>query len=72
MGRGPSVVTRRGTWSLTMPPSVVQAWKAVANFHDERGCIFVEELLHRKTPTMSHGDVIHHLKLVNEVIQPVC
>ena len=60
----------RGTWELTLEPSVIQAWEAVAHQYDSRGLELVEEWLD-KAAIKSHGDAIHHLMLSSQVIRPV-
>lgn len=66
----PAVMTWRGTWELTLPPSVIEAWEAVALKHCGHGCIVVGELLDADVVRF-HGDAIHHLKFLNPVIRPV-
>ncbi|RHZ45012.1 uncharacterized protein CDV56_100434 [Aspergillus thermomutatus] len=68
----PAVITWRGTWEFTLRPPVVQAWEAVALEHcGHRSIIIVKELLDAGVVVKSHGDAIHHLKLLNPVIRPL-
>ncbi|KAL3478451.1 hypothetical protein BJX99DRAFT_245588 [Aspergillus californicus] len=66
----PVVITRRGTEEFALRPPVVQAWEAVALKRGLGSTIVVEELLDAGTVIRSHGDAIHHLKLLNPVIRP--
>jgi hypothetical protein len=67
----PAMLTWRGTWELALRPLVVQAWEAVALKHYGPGTVLVKELLDIGAVVKSHGDAIHHLKLLTLVIQPV-
>ncbi|KAK0748114.1 hypothetical protein B0T21DRAFT_406654 [Apiosordaria backusii] len=69
-------ITWRSNWHLKLEPRVRQAWEAVAVQRDHREGKFnvVEDpviLYFGKDKIRSHGDAIHHLQLVNEVIRPV-
>lgn len=66
----PAVLTRRGTWEFTVRDPIVQAWEAVARRHCCHKSIIVEEMLDADV-VKSHGDAIHHLKLLNPVIRPI-
>ncbi|KAL2832168.1 hypothetical protein BDW59DRAFT_157626 [Aspergillus cavernicola] len=70
-GGRPAVITWRGTWEFTLRPPVAQAWEAVALKHHGHGSVIVRELLDAGAVVKSHGDAIHHLKLLNPVIRPV-
>ncbi|KAI0802310.1 hypothetical protein GGR55DRAFT_692269 [Xylaria sp. FL0064] len=50
-----AIITWRGTWKLTMEPSVIQAWEAVID----------------EAAIKSNGDVIHFLMLSSQVIRPI-
>ncbi|KAI1119204.1 hypothetical protein F5Y14DRAFT_125445 [Nemania sp. NC0429] len=66
-----ATLTWRATWELTMEPSTIQAWKAVANQHGGRWRLdLVRERLD-EAAIKSHGDAIHYLMLTNQVIRPV-
>lgn len=60
----------RGTWELTIEPSVIQAWEAVMHQYDGWRLDVVQERLD-ETAIKSHGDAIHHLKLSGQVIRPI-
>lgn len=64
------MLTWRGTWQFTLRPPIVQAWEEVALKRRDCRCVIVEELLDAGV-VKSHGDAIHHLKLLNPVIRPV-
>ncbi|KAK4211661.1 hypothetical protein QBC37DRAFT_10764 [Rhypophila decipiens] len=68
---GRAVITRRGTWDLTLEPSVIQAWKEVALERGRRQCVISEELLPDPSIIKGHGDAIYHLGLSSEVIRPI-
>ncbi|KAL4932866.1 uncharacterized protein BDV17DRAFT_253957 [Aspergillus undulatus] len=70
-GGQPAVMTLRGTWEFPLRPTVVQAWEAVTLNHRVHGSIIVKELLDAGAVVKSHGDAIHHLKLLDPVIWPV-
>jgi hypothetical protein len=67
----PAVLTWRGTWQLTLRAPVAQAWEAVALKHCGHKPVIVEEMLDAGVVVKSHGDAIHHLKLLSLVIRPV-
>ena len=67
----PAVLTRRGTWELSLRPPVLQAWDSVALKHGGEGHAIVEELLDVGACVKSHGDAICHLGLSRPVIRPV-
>jgi hypothetical protein len=66
-----ATLTWRSTWELSIPSSVVQAWKAVAQKHGARGFAVNTELLDIREKLDSHGDAIHYLRLSTPVIRPV-
>lgn len=66
----PGFITWRGTWDLTIEPSVVQAWEAVAPRYAWRDITLVKELLDEKS-IKSHGDAIYHLKHSQPVVRSV-
>ncbi|KAL2867734.1 uncharacterized protein BJX67DRAFT_380677 [Aspergillus lucknowensis] len=70
-GGGPAMITWRGTWEFALRPPVVLAWEAVALEHRGHGSVIVKELLEVGAVVKSHGDAIHHLKLLNPVIRPI-
>jgi len=70
-GGRPAVITWRVTWEFALRPPVIQAWEAVSLKHHGRGSVIVKELLDAGTVVKSHGDAIHHLKLLTLVIRPV-
>jgi hypothetical protein len=63
-------ITWRGTWKLTIEPSIIQAWEAVVHRHDGWRFNLVEERLD-EAAIKSHGDAIHDLMLSSEVIRPI-
>ena len=69
---GRAELTTRETWKFSLRPSVVQAWEATTQRHNEYGSLLViEELLDPGVLVKSHGDAIHHLKLLNPVVRPI-
>lgn len=66
----PAALITRGSWEFVLPPSVVQAWEAVALKRGGYGSVIVKEVLDG-TVIKSHGDAIHALKLLSPVIRPV-
>lgn len=70
-GRQSAVITCRGTWEFDLRPRVVRAWEAVAVGHRAYETRLVKEVLDASVEIRFHGDAIHHLKLVSEVIRPV-
>ncbi|KAI3325472.1 hypothetical protein HD806DRAFT_552748 [Xylariaceae sp. AK1471] len=52
-----ATITWRGTWELTMEPSIIQAWEAVERLDE--------------AAIKSHGDAIHYLMLSSNVIRPI-
>jgi hypothetical protein len=69
--RQPAVLSCRGTWQFTLRAPTVQSWEAVALKHCSKKLIIVEDMLDAGVAVKSHGDAIHHLKLLNPVIRPV-
>ncbi|OAA57646.1 hypothetical protein SPI_07305 [Niveomyces insectorum RCEF 264] len=67
----PAVLTLRGTWEFELRPRVAQAWEAVARKPRGQGSVIVKELVGIGVVRWSHGDAIHHLKLLNPVVRPV-
>ncbi|KAI1756542.1 hypothetical protein F4782DRAFT_482990 [Xylaria castorea] len=65
-----AIITWRGTWKLTMEPSIIQAWEAVMNQYGGWRLNLVQERLD-KAVIKSHGDAIHYLMLSNQVIRPI-
>lgn len=69
--RQPSVITWRGTWTLTLDADVIDAWDVVSR---RRGC---ERRLHVVYESLdaediiSHADAIIKLELPELVIRPV-
>ncbi|EXJ84734.1 hypothetical protein A1O3_05405 [Capronia epimyces CBS 606.96] len=68
--RHEATITWRGTWQLTMEPSILQAWEAVIHQHDCCRLDSVQEQLDVAV-IKSHGDAIHHLMLSSPVIRPI-
>lgn len=69
---GSAILTCRATWQFALRPPVVQAWEAVAQTRYSHGyTVIQEELLDNSTVIKSHGDAIHHLKLLSPVIRPI-
>ncbi|OAQ72975.2 hypothetical protein VFPPC_15228 [Pochonia chlamydosporia 170] len=65
-----AVISWRGTWKLTMEPSVLRAWEAVVHQQDGWRLDVAEEWLD-EAAIVSHGDAIQCLMLSGEVIRPV-
>jgi hypothetical protein len=65
-----AIIIWRGTWKLTIEPSVIQAWEAVVHQYDGWRFNLVEERLD-EAAIKSHGDAIHDLMLSSEVIRPI-
>ena len=64
------IIIWRGTWKLTIEPSIIQAWEAVVHRYDGWRFNLVEERLD-EAAIKSHGDAIHYLMLSSEVIRPI-
>jgi hypothetical protein len=64
------MITWRGTWGFNLRSAVIQAWEAVALEHRSQGVVIVKELLDAAV-VRTHGEAIHHLKLLTPVIRPV-
>lgn len=67
----PAVITCRGTWEFDLRPATLQAWEAVAMKRYGLGTVVSKELLDIGHIIKSHGDAIHHLKLLVSVVRPV-
>jgi len=67
---GKAIITWRGTWELTMEPSVIEAWEAVVHQYDSWRLSLVHERLD-ETTIKSHGDAIHYLMLSSWIIRPI-
>lgn len=65
-----AMITWRGTWKLTMEPSVIQAWEVVIHRYDGWRLNLVQELLDEAV-IKSHGDAIRYLSLSSQVIRPI-
>jgi hypothetical protein len=65
-----ATITWRGTWILTMEPSIIQAWEAVVHQYDGRRLNLVQERLD-EAAIKSHGDAIHYLMFSTQVIRPI-
>lgn len=63
-------ITWRGTWKLTMEPSIIRAWEAVAHQYNAWSLNVVQEKLDRAN-IGSHGDAIRYLMLSSPVIRPI-
>lgn len=71
--RQPASITWRGTWNLTMRPSVIQAWEAVMQHHhqcDGWRIDLAQECLD-EAAIKSHADAIHYLMLSCHVVRPI-
>lgn len=60
----------RGTWEMTMEPSIIQAWEAVIYQYDGCRLNLVQERLD-EAAIKSHGDAVHYLMLSSQVIRPI-
>ncbi|ROW08682.1 hypothetical protein VPNG_06445 [Cytospora leucostoma] len=65
-----ATITWRGPWTLTMEPSVIEAWDAVMLMYDGWRLNLVQERLD-KAAIKSHGDAIHYLMLSGQVLRPI-
>jgi hypothetical protein len=65
-----AIIIWRGTWKLTIEPTIIQAWEAVVHRYDGWRFNLVEERL-AEAAIKSHGDAIHDLMLSSEVIRPI-
>lgn len=65
-----AIITWRGTWKMTMEPSVMQAWEAVVNQFDGWRLHLEQEWLD-EAAIKSHGDAIHYLMLSSQVVRPI-
>lgn len=54
----PAIIIWRGTWTLTMEPSIIQAWQAVLHQYGGWRLDWVQERLD-EAAIKSHGDAIH-------------
>ncbi|KAK5989682.1 hypothetical protein PT974_07937 [Cladobotryum mycophilum] len=66
-----TAITWRGNWGLPLEPRVIQSWEAVASTHTRSVLRVATELLDPDVVIKSHGDAIHHLRLLNQVVHPV-
>lgn len=69
-------ITWRGNWDLSLEPRIIRSWKAVALKRSRRevqGHEFqvLKELLDADVVIKFHGDAIHHLELLHQVVRPV-
>lgn len=60
----------RGTWTLAMDPSTIEAWEAVVHQYNGWELNLVQERLD-EAAIKSHGDAIHYLMLSSQVIRPI-
>ena len=67
----PSKITWRGNWDFPIEPAVVRSWKAVALWRGQPQVKVISELLDADIVINSHGDAIHHLKLLYQVVSPI-
>ncbi|KAK1250548.1 hypothetical protein MKX08_010551 [Trichoderma sp. CBMAI-0020] len=65
-----AIITWKGTWSLTLQPSVVETWEAVTTRRGGFRLIIVYETLDSDT-IRSHGDAIVRLKVSERVVRPI-
>ncbi|KAI7775679.1 uncharacterized protein LA080_006462 [Diaporthe eres] len=65
-----ATIAWRGTWEMTMGPSVIQAWEAVVQQFDGWRFDVVHEWLDG-VAINSHGDAIHYLMLSSQVVRPI-
>lgn len=65
-----AIITWRGTWKLTIEPSIIQAWEAVVHQYDGWRFDLIQERL-EEAAIKSHGDAIQNLMLSCEVIRPI-
>lgn len=69
-GVQPATFTVRGTFDLTLEPTVTEVWDAVA-FRDHYGKIAYQSSSIHPSAIRSHGDAICHLGLSIEVVRPI-
>lgn len=67
----PATITWRGNWNLPIEPYVVQSWEAAALSRGQSKVKVISELLDADVVLKSHGDAIHHLELLHQVVSPV-
>lgn len=68
--RQQATIIWRGTWKLTIEPSIIQAWEAIIHQHDGWRLNLVQERLD-EAAIKSHGDAIYYLMLSSQVIRPI-
>lgn len=64
-----AIIIWRGTWKLTIEPSIIQAWEAIHWYNGWRFNLVEEQL--DAAAIKSHGDAIYNLMLSSEVIRPI-
>jgi hypothetical protein len=60
----------RGTWTLAMNSSTIEAWEAVVHQHNGWKLNLVQKQLN-EAAIKSHGDAIHYLMLSSQIIRPI-
>lgn len=60
-----------GTWELALQPRVLDAWTKVSHLRTGREIRVMEPRRIDSSLIRSHGDAIHHLGLLTEVVHPV-
>lgn len=65
-----AVIVWRGTWKLTIEPSIIQSWEVAMHQYDGRRLDVVQEWVD-EAAIKSHGDAVHHLMLSSQVIRPI-
>lgn len=67
---GACKIFRNGTWELPLSSEVVEAWTKICNLRGGRGIMTrdLERIDHQQI--RSHGDAIHHLGLMSNVVHP--
>ncbi|KAM6528998.1 hypothetical protein FALCPG4_009951 [Fusarium falciforme] len=64
-------IFRTGTWELPLPPAVMEAWNRLSELRGGKGLMASDPKRIDRELIRSHGDAIHHLGLVSDVLHPV-
>ncbi|UPL00730.1 hypothetical protein LCI18_011664 [Fusarium solani-melongenae] len=68
---GTSKIFRAGTWELPLPPTAMKAWNKLSELRGGKGLTVSDPERIDRELIRSHGDAIHHLGLVSDVLHPV-
>ncbi|EEU45716.1 uncharacterized protein NECHADRAFT_40743 [Fusarium vanettenii 77-13-4] len=64
-------IFRAGTWELPLPPDVMEAWNRLSELRGGKELMASDPERIDRELIRSHGDAIHHLGLVSDVLHPV-